>query len=117
MADDFVKITSSAQKHIEEIIKQTAQEEKKLPADYKLRIYVEGGGCAGFQYGIILERQTREDDAIQKIGSIEVVIDSMSQMYIKGATVDYVNGLYGSGLKIINPNSSGSCGCGNSFST
>ena len=116
MEEEIVKLTVSAQKHIEKIIAEIAKEEKKEPNDYKLRIYVEGGGCAGFQYGIILDTQTQCGDSIQKIGSIEILIDSMSQMYLRDSVIDYVEELDMSGLKITNPNSSGNCGCGNSFS-
>ncbi len=79
-----------------------------------LRIYVEGGGCAGFQYGLAFDDK-RDADAVIKYDGIEVVVDPMSQMYMNGARVDFVEGLYGTGFKIENPNASGGCGCGHSF--
>jgi len=81
-----------------------------------LRVYVEGGGCAGFQYGLAFDEK-RETDEVLELDGFELAIDPMSQMYLEGATVDYVEGLYGAGFKIVNPNASGSCGCGHSFST
>jgi iron-sulfur cluster assembly accessory protein len=89
-----------------------ADEENKGKA---LRVYVEGGGCAGFQYGLAFDDKRDTDEVIGQEG-FELVIDPMSQMYLDGATIDYIEGLYGAGFKIVNPNSSGSCGCGHSFS-
>ena len=80
-----------------------------------LRIYVQGGGCSGFQYGFTFDDK-REDDTIVQTGPVEVFLDPISLPYLKGATVDFVEDFRGSGFVVQNPNASGSCGCGHSFS-
>lgn len=105
----MVTITPKAVEKINEFLKD---EENKGKA---LRVYVEGGGCAGFQYGLAFDDK-KDSDAIVPGEGFEVVIDPMSTMYLTGARVDFVEGLYGTGFKIDNPNSKGSCGCGHSFS-
>ena len=81
-----------------------------------LRVYVEGGGCAGFQYGLKFDDPTDLDEVTHK-DSISLIIDPMSSMYLEGCTLDWIDGLYGAGFKIINPNATGHCGCGHSFIT
>jgi iron-sulfur cluster assembly accessory protein len=98
-------------KAIEKVKVFLQDEENKGKA---LRIYVEGGGCAGFQYGLAFDDK-RESDAVVTCDGFEVAIDPMSSMYLQGAKVDFVEGLYGTGFKIENPNAKGSCGCGHSF--
>lgn len=80
-----------------------------------LRVYVQGGGCSGFQYGFTFDEQ-RDDDQISEVGGVKVVLDPVSLPYLKGATVDWVEDFRGSGFVVQNPNASGSCGCGHSFS-
>ena len=80
-----------------------------------LRVYVQGGGCSGFQYGFTFD-EFREDDQVAEVGGVKVFLDPMSLPYLKGATVDYVEDFRGSGFVVQNPNASGSCGCGHSFS-
>lgn len=82
-----------------------------------LRVYVEGGGCAGFQYGLAFDDVKNDSDFIEKAGDVEVRIDSMSSMYLDKAEVDFLDGLYGTGFRIVNPNAKSSCGCGHSFSS
>ena len=81
-----------------------------------LRIFVQGGGCSGFQYGFAWEDSTSEDDFVIEQKSIKFVIDSMSMQYLQGATIDYKDDLDGSNFVIRNPNAQTSCGCGSSFS-
>ena len=81
-----------------------------------LRTFVQGGGCSGFQYGFTLEEVKNEDDFEIDTGSFKVVIDSMSMMYMEGATIDYKEELMSSTFVINNPNAQSSCGCGSSFS-
>ncbi|SMF02393.1 iron-sulfur cluster insertion protein [Alteromonadaceae bacterium Bs31] len=84
--------------------------------DLKLRVYVTGGGCSGFQYGFAFDEHCGEDDArIEKEGVV-VVVDSMSYPYLVGAKLDYEEGLQGSRFTVVNPNASSTCGCGASFS-
>lgn len=79
------------------------------------RVYVQGGGCSGFQYGFTFDDK-REDDLIMDAGDLKVVVDPISLPYLQGVTVDYKEDFSGSGFAVTNPNASGSCGCGHSFS-
>ena len=81
-----------------------------------LRIFVQGGGCSGFQYGFTFDDQ-QDGDTVVKAGDINVLVDPMSAPYLAGATVDFVEDLRGSGFVVDNPNAVRSCGCGQSFST
>ena len=85
-------------------------------ADLKLRVFVTGGGCSGFQYGFAFEEVTAEDDFVIEKDGIKAVVDSMSYPYLMGAEVDYEEGLQGSKFVVHNPNASSTCGCGESFS-
>ena len=80
-----------------------------------LRVFVEGGGCSGFQYGLAFDDPV-EDDSTLEFGDVKVVIDPASATLIKGAQVDFVDGVQGSGFKVTNPNAKSTCGCGQSFS-
>jgi len=84
---------------------------------YALRVFVSGGGCSGFQYGMALEAETRASDLVFEQHDVKVVVDEVSITYLKGSTIDYVEDVMGSGFKIDNPNVVSSCGCGNSFRT
>ncbi|MDK2776224.1 MAG: iron-sulfur cluster assembly accessory protein [Pseudomonadota bacterium] len=81
-----------------------------------LRIKVEGGGCSGFQYGMKLEQEAESDDEILDFSGLKVLVDTNSAALLDGVTVDFVDGLEGSGFKFENPNATNSCGCGKSFS-
>ena len=86
------------------------------PVGSMLRISVEGGGCSGFQYKFVFETEKHADDlAIAKEGAT-VLVDEMSQQYMEGAELDYVEDLIGSAFKINNPQAVAACGCGTSFS-
>jgi iron-sulfur cluster assembly protein len=80
-----------------------------------LRIAVVGGGCSGFQYQMSLDKEPGADDQVIEQGGVRVFVDSRSVPYLTGTQVDYINGLSGSGFKFNNPNSRGTCGCGESF--
>ncbi len=82
----------------------------------KLRVYITGGGCSGFQYGFTFDEEIQEDDTQIKNGNVTVLIDSMSVQYLMGAEIDYKEDLSGSQFVIRNPNASTTCGCGSSFS-
>jgi len=79
-----------------------------------LRVYVEGGGCSGFQYGMVFDEKRDEDMAVEFHG-MPVIIDPVSADYLRGSTIDYSDALTGGGFKISNPNARHSCGCGKSF--
>jgi iron-sulfur cluster assembly protein len=85
--------------------------------DMALRVFVSGGGCSGFQYGMALEDNIRETDIVTEQHGVKLVIDEISINYLDGAKVDYVDEVMGSGFKIENPNAVSTCGCGSSFKT
>lgn len=87
--------------------------EKKLQG-YALRLYISGGGCSGYQYGLALDNRFRAEDTIIETDGIKLIIDEVSIKYLQGTTVDYVDGAEGSGFKIINPNPISTCNCGES---
>lgn len=82
----------------------------------KLRIFVQGGGCSGFQYGFTLDESQNEDDFDFDYDSVKVLVDSMSWGYLQGAVIKYDEGPMGSSFSIANPNAQTTCGCGSSFS-
>lgn len=82
----------------------------------KLRVFVTGGGCSGFQYGFTFDEEQAEDDTVIERDGVSLVVDPMSFQYLAGAEVDYQEGLEGSRFVIKNPNASTTCGCGQSFS-
>lgn len=109
-AADPIHVTQSAAVKV----KQLLQEEQN--PDLKLRVYVTGGGCSGFQYGFKFDEEVFEGDTdVQKDG-ISVVIDPMSFQYLAGSEVDFVDDLEGARFIIRNPNATTTCGCGSSFS-
>ncbi|MBI5302252.1 MAG: iron-sulfur cluster insertion protein ErpA [Chloroflexi bacterium] len=95
---------------------QTLLAEKNL-AGYGLRVFVSGGGCSGFQYGMAFENTTEDGDFVFDSGGMRVYLDNASATYLEGATVDYVDSLMGGGFKIENPNAASTCSCGQSFSS
>jgi len=90
-------------------------EEEGIPG-LKLRVFVSGGGCSGFQYGFTFDETTNEDDTTVEKNGVSLLIDSMSFQYLVGAEIDYQEGLQGSQFVIKNPNATTTCGCGSSFS-
>jgi iron-sulfur cluster assembly accessory protein len=85
--------------------------------DGGLRVSIVGGGCSGFQYNLGLDESAREDDTVIEQGGVKLFLDPISQQYVYGTVIDYVNGLHGAGFKFINPNAARTCGCGSSFAT
>ena len=105
-----VTVTESAVAKVRSLI-----EEEDNP-DLKLRVYVTGGGCSGFQYGFTFDEAVADDDSVVERDGVKVVFDAMSYPYLVGAVVNYEEGLQGSKFVIQNPNASSTCGCGSSFS-
>ena len=105
----MIIITVAAQRKIEELV----QEE---PETLGLRVYVKGGGCHGYQYGMAFESKIAEDDTILEQGTVKVIMDSQSAPLLSGCEVDYVDSVQGSGFAIKNPQAKTTCGCGSSFS-
>lgn len=82
----------------------------------KLRVFVTGGGCSGFQYGFTFDEVQNEDDTVVNKAGVSLLIDAMSYQYLTGAEIDYTEGLEGAQFVIKNPNATSTCGCGSSFS-
>ncbi|MDY6797150.1 MAG: iron-sulfur cluster insertion protein ErpA [Pseudomonadota bacterium] len=90
--------------------------EDEANPDLKLRVFVTGGGCSGFQYGFSFEEEQDEEDTVVEKGGMKLLVDPMSYQYLVGATIEYEEGLQGSQFVVRNPNASSTCGCGSSFS-
>jgi len=90
--------------------------EEEGNADLKLRVFVSGGGCSGFQYGFTFDEVTNEDDTVLNKNGVQLLIDPMSLQYLVGAEIDYQDGLEGAQFVIKNPGATSTCGCGSSFS-
>ena len=95
-------------------VKQLIDEEGNT--ELKLRVFVSGGGCSGFQYGFTFDEATNEDDTVMEKNGVQLLIDAMSFQYLSGAEIDYTEGLEGAQFVIKNPNATSTCGCGSSFS-
>jgi len=95
-------------------VKQLIDEEGNT--GLKLRVFVSGGGCSGFQYGFTFDEEINEDDATMEKNGVTLLIDAMSYQYLVGAEIDYQEGMEGAQFVIKNPNASSTCGCGSSFS-
>jgi len=95
-------------------VKQLIEEEGN--PELKLRVFVQGGGCSGFQYGFTFDEETNEDDTTMTKNGVSLLIDSMSYQYLVGAEIDYKEDINGAQFVIKNPNASTTCGCGSSFS-
>ena len=106
---EAVTLTERAARRIGEIL-------KREPSGSMLRVSVEGGGCSGFQYKFDFDQARAEDDLVLARDGAVVLIDAVSQQYMAGAEIDYVDDLIGASFKINNPVATASCGCGTSFS-
>jgi len=109
MPDPLV-FTDSAASKVRQLI-----EEEGNPA-LKLRVFVQGGGCSGFQYGFTFDEDVSDDDTQMEKGGVTLLIDPMSMQYLAGAEIDYQEGIEGAQFVIKNPNATTTCGCGSSFS-
>ncbi len=95
-------------------VKQLIDEEGNF--DLKLRVFVTGGGCSGFQYGFTFDEAVSDDDTTMQKNGVTLLIDPMSLQYLGGAEIDYQEGVEGAQFVIKNPNATSTCGCGSSFS-
>jgi iron-sulfur cluster assembly accessory protein len=107
----MINITATAATKVKGILEQ---EKANIPQG-GLRIYVQGGGCSGFQYGMVLDEAADGDQVFETPDGIKVIVDPMSMRYLEGAEVDYKEDLMGGGFAIKNPNATSTCGCGHSF--
>ena len=105
-----VNFTDAAANKVKEMIADEGN------AALKLRVYVSGGGCSGFQYGFAFDENGAEDDTVVEKCGVSLLIDPMSFQYLAGAEIDYQEGLDGARFVIKNPNATSTCGCGSSFS-
>ncbi|CAG0964593.1 Iron-sulfur cluster insertion protein ErpA [Rhodocyclaceae bacterium] len=105
-----IVFTDNAANKVKELIQEEGNPELKL------RVFVTGGGCSGFQYGFTFEESANEDDTAMEKNGVTLLIDPMSYQYLVGAEIDYTEGLQGSQFVIKNPNAQSTCGCGSSFS-
>lgn len=106
----MINISESARTKITELL-----DEEGNP-NLKLRTFVQGGGCSGFQYGFTFDEDQAEDDWEFPLGQYKVLVDSMSMTYLENAEIDYKDDISGSQFVIKNPNAETTCGCGSSFS-
>jgi iron-sulfur cluster assembly accessory protein len=106
----MVTLTSVASEKVREIMSQ----QNPLPTG--LRVAVVGGGCSGFTYHMAFENQANDSDNVYDFNGLKVMVDQMSEMYLDGVEIDYVESLEGAGFKFNNPNVRSTCGCGASFS-
>lgn len=105
-----INLSASAVQKVRDLV--TEEENDEL----KLRVFITGGGCSGFQYGFTFDELMADDDTIIEKEGVVVLVDPMSFQYLAGSEVDYTEGLEGSRFVINNPNATATCGCGSSFS-
>jgi len=104
-----INFTDNAAKKVAELIAEEGNPELKL------RVFVQGGGCSGFQYGFTFDEVVNDDDTTMVKNGVQLLIDAMSYQYLVGAEIDYKEDLQGAQFVIKNPNVSSTCGCGSSF--
>ena len=107
----MITVTEAAVAKIQDILA-----EENNPS-LRLRVFVQGGGCSGFQYGFTFDEITNDDDTTMTKNGVSLLIDAMSYQYLVGAEIDYKEDLQGAQFVIKNPNATSTCGCGSSFST
>jgi iron-sulfur cluster insertion protein len=105
----MITLSESAVNRIQDILAEENQ------PDLKLRVFVQGGGCSGMQYGFTLDQDTGEDDWTLDINGVQILVDSMSGQYLQGAEINYQDNAMGASFVITNPNAETTCGCGSSF--
>lgn len=106
----MIQLTDVAKQEVKKLIEQQKKESAFL------RVGVKGGGCSGLSYDVKFDDKINEYDRVYEIDGVKVVCDSKSYIYLDGMAIDYSKELVGGGFKFINPNATGSCGCGTSFS-
>jgi iron-sulfur cluster assembly accessory protein len=109
MSGTSVLLTEVAAAKVEELVTKEGR------SDLALRIAVQPGGCSGLRYQLFFDDMRQDGDVASKFGQVTVVVDRMSQPYLEGATIDFVDTIEKQGFTIDNPNAEGSCACGDSF--
>jgi len=105
-----LKLTDSAVRQVKHLLSRDKRE------GYGLRVSVADGGCSGFSYKLDFEKEQKPGDIVLRFDDLNVFVDPQSVNYLKGTIIDFTSGLYGGGFKFSNPNATGTCGCGTSFS-
>ncbi len=105
-----INLTTRAIDKVRDLV--TEEENEQL----KLRVFITGGGCSGFQYGFTFDELVADDDTALETDGVTLLVDAMSLQYLAGSIVDYTEGLQGSRFVVTNPNATATCGCGSSFS-
>ena len=113
---ESISITASAASKVTELLQRelSAAPEEHEGKEYSLRVAVQPGGCAGLRYALYFDDRQLDDDVVSGIEGVQIRVDKMSAPYLRGAEIDYVDGLQQSGFTINNPNAKGSCACGDS---
>jgi iron-sulfur cluster insertion protein len=110
VTESIITVTESAAGKIRELLSEEGKNESGL------RVFVQGGGCSGFQYGLMIEESGGVGDQLFESNGVRLFVDPVSISYLRGAEVDFVDTITGGGFTIKNPNASSTCGCGSSFS-
>jgi iron-sulfur cluster assembly protein len=105
-----LSLTDNAIEQVKRLLSQQKRE------GHGLRVAVADGGCSGYSYKLDFDKEQKSEDAVLERNGLKVFVDRASAPYLKGTVIDFVGGLYGGGFKFTNPNASGTCGCGTSFS-
>lgn len=109
-AETSLVFTPSAASKVAELIREEGN------PGLMLRVYIQGGGCSGFQYGFTFDEEVQDGDTEIVTDGVKLLVDAMSMQYLMGAEIDYTEGLHGAQFVIRNPNATTTCGCGSSFS-
>ncbi len=107
---ETLQVSDSAINRIQQLL------QSKEDPDLKFRVYIQGGGCSGFQYGFQFDENRLEDDIVLEKDGVEILVDPLSMQYLEDAEVQFKDDLQGSRFLVDNPNASTTCGCGSSFS-
>ena len=108
-SQSYIMVSDSACSKVKELLEEEGN------SSLNLRVFVTGGGCAGFQYGFRFDENANDDDTRIEKNGVTVLVDSLSIQYLMGSTVDYIEGLEGARFTLNNPNATSTCGCGASF--
>jgi iron-sulfur cluster assembly accessory protein len=111
VTESLINVSQTAASKIAELLTEENKPESGL------RVFVQGGGCSGFQYGLMIEEGPGATDQVLESNGVKLYVDPISVRYLKGAEVDYVDNIAGGGFTIRNPNAVSTCGCGQSFTT
>ena len=109
--DSAIALTDSAAAKVKQLMREAGNDPSML------RVFIQGGGCSGFEYGFEFAEQANPDDTVIDNAGVKVLIDALSFQYLVGAAIDYVEDLSGARFIVSNPNATTTCGCGSSFAT